>query len=65
MDESELNLIPEGWNSILVSGEKAEVKYYPLEGSWEMFRHVNFDDCRQGEVELVLGKDCLPCLSEE
>lgn len=38
----------------------------PLEGKHEVFRHVNFDDCRQGEVELVfLGKDCLFCLSEE
>lgn len=38
----------------------------PLEGRYEMFKHMNFDDYRQGEVELVfLGKVCLFCLSEE
>lgn len=26
----------------------------PLKGNCEMFRHANFDDCRQREVELVL-----------
>lgn len=41
-------------NSISVSGEKVEVKYEPLEGNCEVFRHVNVDDCRQEVEELVL-----------
>lgn len=34
-----------------------------LEGNKEKFRHVNFDDYRQGEVEelVLLTKDCLFC----